>query len=68
MCVDKAYVEITHFRPMQGLIEEQVFAVQDRFLQRSFNHIIIEWGACFPQQQSQRLPVPQQTPDGFAQS
>ncbi len=41
--MDQAHEQVTDFGAVQSLIEERVFAVQDRFLESSFDDIIFDW-------------------------
>jgi len=66
--VDEAHEEVAYVSPVLGLVEECVFAVEDRFLQGSFAQIIIQRGPRLPQKQSQLGPMILHVADGLCQA
>ena len=66
--MNEAHKEVSHVRPVQGLIKEPILAVQNGFLQGPFHDVIIEGRAGLPQEKRQLRPVIQQIGDGFAQA
>ena len=47
--VDQAHKEVAHPRPVHRLVEERVFAMQNRLLQGAFGDVVVEGRACLPQ-------------------
>ena len=66
--MNEAHENITYMSTVFRLIEERVFSVKDRFLQRSFTNIVINRRSSVSQKQREPFPVFEQVGDGSAQA
>ena len=59
-CVNQAHEEIAHPSPVHRLVKECVLSVKNRFLQGTFDYVVVQWCAGLSQEQRQLRPVPLQ--------
>jgi hypothetical protein len=66
--VDQTHEQVSRAGSILGLVEIGVFAMQDRFLQGMFTNIVVERCSGVPEEEAQRLPVPEHVGDRLAQT
>ena len=42
-CVDQTHEQVAHAGAVDSLVEERISAVQNRFLQCTFDYVVIDW-------------------------
>src|SRR6516164_11322276 len=65
--VDQAHEQIANLRPITGLVEQGILAVQDGLLQGKFAHVVVQRRTGLTQEQRQLLPVLQRIADRTAE-
>ena len=66
--VDQAHVEISDASTILGPIKVAVLSMEDNLFQRTFRHVVVQWGSRFSQEERQLFPVVEHVRDGFAEA
>lgn len=66
--INNAHVEIARVCAVIGLVEERIFPVQDRHLERPFADVIVQGGSRLTKEERQLYPVLEHVVDGLAQA